>query len=210
MISILAIESRRVLLALALLASSVTAATTEPTSRPTATTHSADPKLPEAFAIFRTVNPFSSKKHPSTAEASMSAVATGSEASIVLNGVAQCSGGCTAFFTGGKGSPMLMLSVGDAVARGHVTAVDLDSVTYEAEGHSQRVEVGQNLNGQAPPASQPAANEQGKPDGPPGGPPDQGPPGAPGGKSKHSHGPHPAPPPPPSDQPSEPQQDQSP
>ena len=124
-----------------------------------ASTQSVDLRLPESFAIFRTVNPFSSKHHSTSA--GVTAEKGGPEASIVLDGVAQTNGGWTAFFDSGKGNPVLILSVGDPIARGHIQSADLDSITYVFGEQSQHVEVGQNLNGQAPPpTSQPAPPEK--------------------------------------------------
>ena len=129
-----------------------------PASYPSST-QSAEARLPDAFAIFRTVNPFSAKHHPTSAAAA--AEKSGPEASIILDGVAQTNNGWTAFFDSGKGSPVLTLSVGDPIARGHIQSVDLDSVLYVSDEGSQHVEVGQNLNGETPaPTSQPATPDK--------------------------------------------------
>jgi hypothetical protein len=86
----------------------------------------------------------------------------------------------TAFLEDSNSKKTTKMNVGDSVARGRISAIDLDSLTYEADGNSLRVTVGQNLLGQSPPppATQPA-NAQ---------PPGAGQPGTPAGAAAARRG----------------------
>jgi hypothetical protein len=152
-------------------AGDATSTTTRATSGPVAAT------LPAEFAIFEKRNGFA-RGHGKAGGAG------GPEAMFALKGIADVGSHLTAFFEDTRSKNVTQAAVGDPIARGRVKKLDLDSIEYEANGETKRIEVGQNLNGEVvpptPPASKPAENKNnpGGPGGPPG--PDGAPPGAPG------------------------------
>ncbi|MGD0770269.1 MAG: hypothetical protein ABSB42_18960 [Tepidisphaeraceae bacterium] len=83
----------------------------------------------------------------------------GPEASFVFKGVVQAGTGFTAFIEDLSAKNVVQAAVGDQVARGTIKSIDLDAIEYELAGDSRRIEVGQNLNGEAvqpAPATQPS------------------------------------------------------
>jgi hypothetical protein len=127
--------------------------------------------LPAEFAIFQTRSPFGkgAKKAPATAG--------GPEASFVLKGAVDVGGKLTAFVEDLGAKRVVQVAVGEAIARGKVKTITLDSIEYEAAGGgAKRIEVGQNLMGVVVPPTPTS-----KPAGPPGAPGQPGgPEGAPG------------------------------
>ncbi|HEY2589713.1 MAG TPA: hypothetical protein VGI81_28475 [Tepidisphaeraceae bacterium] len=133
--------------------------------------------MPAEFEILRTRNPFAhGKGGPGGPNAP-----GGPEAMFVLRGVAEAGKQSTAFIEDVAAKRVMELAAGSPVATGRIKSVDIDTIEFEAMGHSRRIAVGQNLAGQVvppTPASKPAA-----PQAPPGGQgPGNGPqPGPPGG-----------------------------
>lgn len=130
--------------------------------------------LPPEFAIFQTRSPFGrgAKKAPATAG--------GPEATFVLKGAVDVGGRLTAFIEDLGAKRVMQVAVGEAIARGKVKTITLDSIEYEAAGGAaKRIEVGQNLMGVVVPPT-PTSKPAGPPGQPgqPGGP--EGVPGAPG------------------------------
>ena len=136
--------------------------------------------LPEEFAVLQTRSPFMHGPKPGRA--------AGPEASVVLKGAVEIGGRFIAFFEDKASKRVMLLSMGEAVARGKVKTISLDAIEYEAAGAAaKRIEVGQNLNGEvvpptptskpAPPT--PAGEGPGGPNQPPGAPPGVEQPGAP-------------------------------
>jgi len=123
--------------------------TTAPTTRPRF--------LPGDFAILDTRSIFL-KGHvsPATAapagNASPSAVTSNSpESSIVFSGVTASDGVLAAMFEDTTAGKIVLCKAGDAIARGKLTQITLDAVTYETPGRTTRVQVGQTLDaGEAP------------------------------------------------------------
>ena len=136
--------------------------------------------LPAEFAIFQTRSPFGkgAKKPPATAG--------GPEATFVLKGAVDVGGKLTAFIEDLGAKRVMQVAVGEAIARGKVKTITLDSIEYEAAGGpAKRIEVGQNLMGAVVPPT-PTSKPAGPPGPPgapgqPGGPPQPGAPGQPGG-----------------------------
>jgi hypothetical protein len=69
------------------------------------------------------------------------------EASLVLTGVVFEDGDYRAFVEDTKAAKVLRLSVGDAIARGKVTLIDIDTVAYESAGKTTVINVGTTLAG---------------------------------------------------------------
>jgi hypothetical protein len=72
------------------------------------------------------------------------------EASFVLRGVVFENGETRAYIEDLGHANMLRLGLGDAVARGTISQIDIDAVEYERDGEYLWVEVGCNLTGAAP------------------------------------------------------------
>jgi hypothetical protein len=123
--------------------------------------------LPQEYAILQTRNVFGhGPGHGGKGRG-------GPEAAFVFKGTVLAGKNFTAFIEDMSDKNVVQAAVGDPVARGRIKSIDLDAIQYEVAGDSRRIEVGQNLNGEAvqppPPTSQPS--------GPPatnGPPPDQG------------------------------------
>ena len=69
------------------------------------------------------------------------------EASLVLTGVVFEDGDYRAFIEDTKAGKVLRTSVGDSIARGKITMIDIDTVVYESEGKSTMINVGTTLAG---------------------------------------------------------------
>jgi hypothetical protein len=142
--------------------------------------------LPTEYAFLKTRNPFAHGGHTGAAGAG------GPDATLVFHGVAEMGASFTAFIEDMPARHVLQLSAGDAVGRGKIRSIDIDSLEFDVAGKIKRIEVGQNLNGEvvaSPPPKPPASPEaQAALPGPPGGPPM----GGPGG---HHQPDQPAPPP---------------
>jgi hypothetical protein len=130
----------------------------------TATAASRPAILPEEFAILNAQNPFArpgaaaSDGRGAGGRAGAAGPNGGPEANILYAGSILEDDKFTAFLEDSNSKKTTKMSVGDSVARGQITAIDLDSLTYEMNGNSLRITVGQNLLGQTPPppATQPA------------------------------------------------------
>jgi len=137
----------------------------EPLLHTSAATKPSDPNpdalLPPEFAILQTRNAFGHAHG-------------GPESMFVFKGAVQSGSQFTAFIEDLAAKKVLQILVGGNVARGSVKSIDLDAIEYASAGNSRRVEVGENLAGEAVPESAPP----GPAGGPPG--PNAGPPGPPG------------------------------
>jgi type II secretory pathway component PulC len=69
------------------------------------------------------------------------------EASFVLTGVVFEDGDYRAFIEDAKAGKVLRLSVGEPVARGKLTQIDIDTVAYESSGKTTVINVGTTLTG---------------------------------------------------------------
>jgi hypothetical protein len=91
------------------------------------------------------------------------------EASLVLTGVVFEDGDYRAFIEDTKESKVLRVSVGDSIARGKITMIDIDTVAYEADGKTTVINVGTTLTGipysafTATPGATPAAGASSTP-----------------------------------------------
>jgi hypothetical protein len=72
------------------------------------------------------------------------------ETSYVLTGVIREDGKYAAFIENSRTGTTIKAKVGDPVARGKITAIHLDGVTYEMEGKSLALQVGKTLAGEKP------------------------------------------------------------
>ncbi len=70
------------------------------------------------------------------------------ETDVVFNGVDEADGATAAFFEELSDHRVLLRHEGEAICRGKITHITLDSVDYEAYGKSTHVLLGENLNGQ--------------------------------------------------------------
>jgi hypothetical protein len=91
------------------------------------------------------------------------------EASLVLTGVVFEDGDYRAFIEDTKEGKVLRLSVGDSIARGKITMIDIDTAVYESNGKSTIINVGTTLTGiaysafTATPGATPAAGASSTP-----------------------------------------------
>jgi type II secretory pathway component PulC len=91
------------------------------------------------------------------------------EASLVLTGVVFEDGDYRAFIEDTKASKVLRVSVGDSIARGKITMIDIDTVVYDSDGKSTMINVGTTLTGipysafTATPGATPAAGASSTP-----------------------------------------------
>jgi len=69
------------------------------------------------------------------------------EASLVLTGVVFEDGDYRAFIEETREGKVLRLSVGDSIARGKITMIDIDTAVYESNGKSTIINVGTTLTG---------------------------------------------------------------
>jgi hypothetical protein len=132
--------------------------------------------LPDEFAVLQTQNPFSPKGSVSRAP--------GTESSLVFRGAARDGSLLTALIEDVAVKQVTRGVVGDKLARGRITAIDLDGLVYAAGGNSRRILVGQNLEGTVvPPTPPPPPPPPPQAAQPPAGPDQQGPggPAGPGG-----------------------------
>lgn len=140
------------------------AATTAPSTRPASPPAMAPAALPADFApllersIFERGRPVS--RGPS---ATTQPTAATPESIKVLNGVTKVNGQLMAFVEDRTTGKISAFRVNDPIARGKVLAITLDALTYEADGKTTRVDVGDNLTGQPanPPTTAPTAGDQG-------------------------------------------------
>jgi hypothetical protein len=85
---------------------------------------------------------------PATKPSAKSATANKApEESLVLRGIAYEREGFRAYIEDTANAKELKLSPGDAVGRGHITEVDIDSVSYERNGQETWIEVGSDFTG---------------------------------------------------------------
>jgi hypothetical protein len=140
------------------------------TGNASATTRGDTASLPAEFALLRTRSPFRSA-------GSRGGPVGGPDATLVFKGVVQDGAAFVAFIEDVNAKNVLQVATGDAVGRGKVKSIDLDSIQYEVDGDSHRIQVGQNLNGETvqptptskPSEPTPAAGPPGMPSGPRGG-----------------------------------------
>jgi hypothetical protein len=69
------------------------------------------------------------------------------EANFVLTGVVFEDGDFRAFVEDTKASKVLRLSVGEAIARGRIAEIDIDTIAYESSGKTTIINVGTTLTG---------------------------------------------------------------
>jgi hypothetical protein len=69
------------------------------------------------------------------------------EATLVFNGVTNVDGVGYAIFEDTAAGKILGFKVGDTIASGKITAITLDGLDYEANGQTQRILLGQTLEG---------------------------------------------------------------
>lgn len=146
--------------------SAATAPPTRPAASPTTvttpavTTPAATTPMPPDFSPLLERSIFekgrSAPHNPSSA--TQPSVST-PESVRVLNGVTKVNGKLMAFVEDRTTRTISSFQVNDPIARGKVTAITLDALTYEADGKSTRVAVGDNLTGQraAPAATNPSS-----------------------------------------------------
>jgi hypothetical protein len=72
------------------------------------------------------------------------------ETSYILTGIVLEDGLVHAYVEDMKGGKILRLSVGDAVARGHITDITIDAVQYTASGQQAWVDLGRDFTGAIP------------------------------------------------------------
>jgi hypothetical protein len=111
----------------------------------------------ERYAVLTDQNIFlkdrrSSRRNSSTsttgrAPTDMEILRATPEASFVLTGVVFEDGDFRAFVEDTKAARVMRLSVGDAVARGKLTQIDIDTVAYESTGKTTVINVGTTLTG---------------------------------------------------------------
>jgi hypothetical protein len=70
------------------------------------------------------------------------------EASFVLTGIVLEEGQYRAYVEDVSNSKVMRLGIGDAVARGHITEIEIDAISYLAPGQQVWVNIGSDLRGQ--------------------------------------------------------------
>ena len=88
-----------------------------------------------------------STSRPTSPPTEMDRIRALPEASLVLTGVVFEDGDYRAFIEDNKANRVLRLSVGDPIARGKLTMIDIDTVAYEHDGKTTVVNVGTTLAG---------------------------------------------------------------
>lgn len=69
------------------------------------------------------------------------------ESMLVFNGVARVNDQLAAFFEDTSTHDVIVRRENDALAQGHITHITLDSVDYDANGHTTHIAIGQSLDG---------------------------------------------------------------
>ncbi len=97
---------------------------------------------------------------PGATAPSAPAKSASAEESLVFDGATQTGDRFLAFVEDRNASKVLILQDGDAIVRGKVAAITLDTLDYAVDGKTVRVLVGQNLRGEAaaPPSSDETAS----------------------------------------------------
>jgi type II secretory pathway component PulC len=72
------------------------------------------------------------------------------EQTFVLTGIVLEGGERRAYMEDRERGGLVRLSIGDAIARGKVIDIDIDSITYEQTGRQQWIAIGTDLTGSAP------------------------------------------------------------
>lgn len=99
--------------------------------------------LPEEYAFFQTRSPFGGGQgHGGKGRG-------GPEALFIFRGAVRAGTSITAFMENLTAKDVVQVAVGDSLARGRIKSIDLDAIQYETAGNAMRIEVGQNLNGEA-------------------------------------------------------------
>ncbi|HEX4055273.1 MAG TPA: hypothetical protein VHX86_13500 [Tepidisphaeraceae bacterium] len=99
--------------------------------------------LPEEYAFFQTRSPFGGGQgHGGKGRG-------GPEALFIFRGAVRAGTSMTAFMENVTAKDVVQVVVGDSLARGRIKSIDLDAIQYETAGNAVRIEVGQNLNGEA-------------------------------------------------------------
>ena len=135
-------------------ATSPSATTAPSVPRNGAAASSSNPKgLPPAYGIFTTrslfmkghVPPPGSNNTAPPQPAPPSNSSSRTLQNIVFDGATNADGEIVAMFEDTVAGKIIQAKAGDAVAGGKITAVSLDSVTYESAGRTTRVMIGQTL-----------------------------------------------------------------
>ena len=148
-----------------------TAPSTQPTTQPTAaTTHPVAPVVVTSRITGKTLTPppaeyssltsrtmFIKTRVPppppvvTTQPVTITAPPVRLEATLVFNGVTDVDGVGYAVFEDTSAGKILGFKLGDAIANGKITAITLEGLTYEANGKSIHIYIGQTLDGSEPP-----------------------------------------------------------
>lgn len=110
--------------------------------------------LPRQYQVLLSRSIFAAGGKPETSAAEPPAASP--ESCLSLKGVVQDDQRFTAFVEDVPHKQVLELKVGDTVARGHIVAITLHELEYEAGGKLTRVAIGQPLSGDVAPTTQPA------------------------------------------------------
>jgi hypothetical protein len=119
-------------------------ATAAPATRPS--------RMPEDFSVLLSRSIFVKGRAPTQhapPPSTRPSSAARAETVLVFNGATRTSGGYTAFVEDRSTGKVMPLQVNDPLARGRVVGITLDALTYEVNGQTLRIAIGDNLQGQA-------------------------------------------------------------
>lgn len=143
---------------IALSASAAVAAEVTPSRAPAATTQTTVPSYRERYTVLSDRNIFVRERYKIVKEAdqerrdqrrgsSNDAPRPPMEAGFVLTGVVLEEGLYRAYVEDSSASRILRLANGDPVANGHVVAIAIDAIAYEANGQTKSIAIGCDLTG---------------------------------------------------------------
>jgi hypothetical protein len=113
----------------------------------------------DKYAVLELRNVFLKDRSRPTSRPSSSSTQPSShrsaEESLALRGIAIEDSGYRAYVEDLNTTAMLKVSPGDTLARGHVTAIELDAIAYEHDGKQMWVNIGNDLTGKTAPGATP-------------------------------------------------------
>ena len=119
----------------------------------------APPGYTDKYAVLELRNVFLKDRSRPTSRPSSSSTTQPShrspEESFAIRGIAIEDNGFRAYVEDLNNNAMLKVSPGDKLARGHVTAIELDAIAYEHDGKESWVNIGNDLTGKTAPGPTP-------------------------------------------------------
>ena len=127
-----------------------------PTTRPSANAPVVRPSFREHYSVISEHNIFVRERARAWRDQNASGASAGSppqrspEQTYVLTGIVLENGEQRAYLEDRARGGLVRLGVGDPIARGRISDIDINSITYEQAGREQWIAIGSDLTGSAP------------------------------------------------------------